>query len=238
MSFLIVNGQMQGKGPATGAEVLKQYGRGPYTAFLVKGKDFKVPCWDMHCRRLAHSLRRILSSMEAAPGSLTSNFNDISTVKQRENLVCPLLRSSLAVAVAAGQKDSCKAFKVVIVLPIKLDSLQTQTGGLALKDIVDVVVHMAPVTQTLDTPVSVAVSGPGRKMPDAKDSQWARDREALEAQLPAGTTEGLLCTANGAVLESFVSNFFVVRGECLLPCLVYVHQNTSSVRYGGSNALS
>lgn len=100
----------------------------------------------------------------------------------------------------------------------------------AVKDIVDVVVHMAPVTQTLDGPVSVAVSGPGRKMPDAKDSQWARDREALEAQLPAGATEGLLCTADGAVLESFVSNFFVVRGECLVPCPLCSRLNSSLVR--------
>ncbi len=104
----------------------------------------------------------------------------------------------------------------------------------ALKEIVDVVVHMAPVTQTLDSPVSLAVSGPGRNMPDAKDSQWARDREALEAQLPAGTREGLLCTADGAVLESFVSNFFVVRGECLLLYLVYSHLGNSSIRNGGS----
>lgn len=91
-------------------------------------------------------------------------------------------------------------------------------GKVALEDVVDVVVHMAPVTQPLDGPVSVAVSGPGREMPDAKDSQWARDRQVLEAQLPAGASEGLLCTADGAVLESFVSNFFVVRGEFACPC--------------------
>ena len=90
-------------------------------------------------------------------------------------------------------------------------------GKVALEDMVDVVVHMAPVTQPLDGPVSVAVSGPGRKMPDAKDSKWARDRQVLEAQLPAGASEGLLCTADGAVLESFVSNFFVVRGEFACP---------------------
>ncbi len=89
----------------------------------------------------------------------------------------------------------------------------TNAGDVALKDVVDVVVHMALVTQPLDSPVSVAVSGPGRKVPDAKDSQWARDRQPLEAQLPAGASEGLLCTDDGAVLESFVSNFFVVRGE-------------------------
>ncbi len=42
MSFLIVNGELQDNGPATGAEVLKSFGRGPYTAFLVKGREFKV----------------------------------------------------------------------------------------------------------------------------------------------------------------------------------------------------
>lgn len=120
------------------------------------------------------------------------------------------------------------------LFPILICILSHGPDEVALKDIVDVVVHMAPVTQTLDSPVSVAVSGPGRKMPDAKDSQWARDREALEAELPAGATEGLLCTADGAVLESFVSNFFVVRGESLLPCLVYSHLNNFPLRNGGS----
>lgn len=42
MSFLIINGQVQDNSPATGAEVLKKFSRGPYTAFLVKGKEFKV----------------------------------------------------------------------------------------------------------------------------------------------------------------------------------------------------
>lgn len=71
---------------------------------------------------------------------------------------------------------------------------------------------MAPVTQSLDSPITVAVLGPPRSLPDAKDSQWATDRQPLEARLPAGATEGLLCTASGHVLEGFVNNFFVIRG--------------------------
>ncbi|KAK9909953.1 hypothetical protein WJX75_009988 [Coccomyxa subellipsoidea] len=185
MSLLVVNGVLQQNSPATGAEVLKQFGRGPYTAFLARDKEFTISCWDLHCRRLAHSLRRILSSLEGTCNA-TSALNDADTAQERQNLV-------------------------VVLLPTKPQPPQAQTGKVALEDMVDVVVHMVPVTQPLDGPVSVAVSGPGREMPDAKDSQWARDRQVLEAQLPAGASEGLLCTADGAVLESFVSNFFVVR---------------------------
>lgn len=44
MSLLVVNGVLQQNGPATGAEVLKQFGRGPYTAFLARDKEFTVCC--------------------------------------------------------------------------------------------------------------------------------------------------------------------------------------------------
>lgn len=87
-----------------------------------------------------------------------------------------------------------------------------------LNQIVDVVVHMGPVSQPMNTPVTLAVSGLGRKLPDIKDSKWATDRKPLEAELPVGATEGLLCTADGAVLEGFVSNFFVVRGQSTPGC--------------------
>jgi hypothetical protein len=44
MSLLVVNGVLQQNSPATGAEVLKQFGRGPYTAFLARDKEFTVCC--------------------------------------------------------------------------------------------------------------------------------------------------------------------------------------------------
>ena len=90
--------------------------------------DLQISCWDLHCRRLAHSLRRILSSLEGTCNA-TSALNDADTAQERQNLVCPLLRSSLAAAAAAGQKKCCiNAWKVVVLLPIKPQPPQAQTG--------------------------------------------------------------------------------------------------------------
>lgn len=49
-------------------------------------------------------------------------------MKEHENLVCPLMRSSLAAAATACRSKCCASWKVVILLPIKVEALQSDTG--------------------------------------------------------------------------------------------------------------
>lgn len=87
--------------------------------------------------------------------------------------------------------------------------------------------HVTPMATSIRPPAILAVSGPPRSLPDAKDSLWATERAPLEAQLPENATEGLLCTADGRALEGFVNNFFVVTGTC--------HEYTAHVRLQAAN---
>jgi hypothetical protein len=44
----------------------------------------------------------------------------------------------------------------------------------------------------------------------AKDSEWVRQRQELEASKAVGVNEVLLVTSEGAVMEGLTSNFFVL----------------------------
>lgn len=58
----------------------------------------------------------------------------------------------------------------------------------------------------------VQVRGAPRSNAAAKDSEWVRQRQALESDKPADVNEILLASEGGAVLEGMSSNFFAVLG--------------------------
>lgn len=101
------------------------------------------------------------------------------------------------------------------VLPSLKEQYCCGTGA-AVWDNLSTAVLVSPLGANPATPITLAVSGPPRRMPDAKHSQWAIDRMPLEAALPGNATEGLLCAPGGRALEGFISNFFVVTGEALV----------------------
>lgn len=51
----------------------------------------------------------------------------------------------------------------------------------------------------------------------AKDSEWIRQRQALEAAKPADVNEVILVSQDGALTEGLTSNFFVLseRGDVI-----------------------
>ncbi|GAQ78468.1 hypothetical protein KFL_000130510 [Klebsormidium nitens] len=71
--------------------------------------------------------------------------------------------------------------------------------------------YEAPTGGSMPQGTTVAVMGPGRQMPAAKDSSWAIDRRPLEAPKPPDVGEVLLSNDGEALLEGLLTNFFVVR---------------------------
>ncbi|KAK9839975.1 hypothetical protein WJX74_001372 [Apatococcus lobatus] len=61
--------------------------------------------------------------------------------------------------------------------------------------------------------VEVCVVGPPRSLPAAKDSRWPADRAHLQARMPPGAAEGILSTADGRLLEGFITNLFIISGS-------------------------
>ncbi|GBF93598.1 hypothetical protein Rsub_06318 [Raphidocelis subcapitata] len=63
-------------------------------------------------------------------------------------------------------------------------------------------------------PVKLQIRGLPRTNARAKDSEWVRQRRALEEARPADCNEVVLCSPEGALMEGLSSNFFVLqRGE-------------------------
>lgn len=59
---------------------------------------------------------------------------------------------------------------------------------------------------------------PPRQLPSVKDTAWPSERSKWQALVPPEASEGLLCDAEGCVLEGFVTNFFAVGALLIRTC--------------------
>jgi branched-subunit amino acid aminotransferase/4-amino-4-deoxychorismate lyase len=74
--------------------------------------------------------------------------------------------------------------------------------------------HVTPLPPRRPPPIRALVAGAPRENAAAKDSEWVRQRQALEASKPAGVEEILLFdAASGAVMEGTQTNVFVLLRE-------------------------
>eukprot|EP00887_Chlorella_sp_A99_P006550 scaffold3.g6550.t1 len=75
---------------------------------------------------------------------------------------------------------------------------------------VDVWSHVEPLPPLPAPPVKCQVRGAPRANAAAKDSEWVRERKALEATKAPDANEVLLSCDDGCVYEGLTSNFFAV----------------------------
>jgi len=74
--------------------------------------------------------------------------------------------------------------------------------------------HVTPLPPRRPPPIRALVAGAPRENAAAKDSEWVRQRQALEASKPAGVEEILLFdAASGAVMEGTQTNVFALLRE-------------------------
>lgn len=66
--------------------------------------------------------------------------------------------------------------------------------------------------------LQVNVVAPPRQLPSVKDTAWPSERSKWQALVPPEASEGLLCDAEGCVLEGFVTNFFAVGALLIRTC--------------------
>ncbi|KAK9819610.1 hypothetical protein WJX72_000279 [[Myrmecia] bisecta] len=101
---------------------------------------------------------------------------------------------------------------MVVILVCRQSNSYTSASSNRLPP-VDINIHISAAHRPYPhAAVSVAVVGPPRHLPEAKDSHWVQDRRPLEERLPVGAAEGLLATLDGKLLEGLVTNLFVVTG--------------------------
>eukprot|EP00878_Enallax_costatus_P014182 GHUV01014834.1.p1 GENE.GHUV01014834.1~~GHUV01014834.1.p1 ORF type:complete len:311 (+),score=57.25 GHUV01014834.1:151-1083(+) len=73
--------------------------------------------------------------------------------------------------------------------------------------------HAEPLLPRPNKPVKVLVKGMPRVNAKAKDSEWVRQRQTLEAAKPADVNEVILVSHDGALTEGLTSNFFVLSDQ-------------------------
>lgn len=140
-----------------------------------------------------------MSFGDPEPSSATSLLSHFRSRATLEPLLLPLLRSSLRkYHDAVGRHDA--RLTVLVTYDPSRDDVITATHVAALPD-----VNHAGSAVTCD------VAGAPRNAAAAKDSQWVRDRAALEALKSRDANELLLCdAATGDIYEGLTSNFFAV----------------------------
>lgn len=79
----------------------------------------------------------------------------------------------------------------------------------------DIYAHVSALPGRPPPPIKVVVRGAPRENAEAKDSEWVRQRAALEAAKPPDANEVLLASEEGCVYEGMTSNFFALLDGAL-----------------------
>eukprot|EP00890_Picochlorum_soloecismus_P001160 jgi/Picsp_1/2044/NSC_05509-R1_protein len=75
--------------------------------------------------------------------------------------------------------------------------------------------HVMELGNRARHPVKVMISGHPRDNPEAKDSEWVRERKILEKEKPDDYNEVILVGDDGALFEGLSSNFFALMDGSL-----------------------
>ncbi len=84
--------------------------------------------------------------------------------------------------------------------------------------------HLCPMPDVPRPPIHTHVRFADRKrFASAKDTQWVRDRQRLEADKPANVNEIMLMDERGLLLEGMSSNFGVLVRHAQLPFSILIN---------------
>eukprot|EP00124_Ichthyophonus_hoferi_P001924 Ihof_evm9s115 gene=Ihof_evmTU9s115 len=218
-----------------GNDFLLSSPRGAYTAARTVNGN-RVFDYDFHVKRLSQSVDLMLrdnAPTESFPSPLPlkiagADFSDISLVRSPtslHSLLTPLLRMSISRFHRLNMKGFTNGVTNGATKALIGDVLRTYMGECKITILIawgnnshalggpfDIFVHIQAMSAIANWPVKVQVYGSPRTNPNAKDSQWVRDRQALENLKPADVNEILLVNANGGITEGMSSNFFVIMG--------------------------
>ncbi|KAK9839976.1 hypothetical protein WJX74_001372 [Apatococcus lobatus] len=182
-----LNGQLVSSSCAAASSVLSAYPRGAYTSGLLLPSGC-LAGWQQHSHRLALSLQ-VLADAGLLDGPEAS----------QQQLAAALEAAGFMPAQACSRRASGTA-----------QASRTGQNGLVL----NVMAHAVHYDRSkVPASVEVCVVGPPRSLPAAKDSRWPADRAHLQARMPPGAAEGILSTADGRLLEGFITNLFIISGS-------------------------
>lgn len=180
-----------------------------------------------HIKRLADSAALMMqadAAGTAGEGGAAATAKDAMDVGQlRPRLLASLRAAVQAYRAAAGEADGELRLTVLLTWA-GCQQAQQGPGGAASNGgppdaassagsataVADIFVHVGPLPPRAQPPVRVVMRGSPRQNAAAKDSEWVRQRKALEAGLPADVNEAILVGKGGSLYEGLTSNFFAV----------------------------
>lgn len=120
-----------------------------------------------------------------------SEINNTLTRAKLEEGVVPEVQSAMGHFLQGSKRDELK----VTVLYVSPSEIWT---------------HIAPLKPPRSSPIRIQLAGSPRENATTKDSEWVRQRQALEAAKPEDVEDVVLVGAGGTLVEGTQTNFFGV----------------------------
>lgn len=219
--FLFVNGVASPTSAPPVSKLLESY-PGAYTTFRTHSNGLELLFWERHLRRLATSARILFDSCPKLlfrPG-ITSNSVALHHIKSLDwdSLIHSTVNDSMKKAIPCALKEKRSetelAFTALVSGNLKKLIPDERVGEEDILKVFDMRLHVsvyAPLVFGFRTNgAHLAVVGNGRKIANAKYSDWVRMRKPLEKLRPPSATELLLSNDGDQILEGCLTNFFVL----------------------------
>eukprot|EP00891_Asterochloris_glomerata_P007720 jgi/Astpho2/7720/Aster-x0773 len=192
--------------PASGAGLLQAYPSGVYTAFLLTHQapdlgpylddEFKEERdLDVHVKRLAEGW----TELQEASGKQAIKSVD---PKDMLTLLHRVIEYFQAPMLAAHRKNRNAPSYVAQMVTVLVAELPASRSGY------DMIVLLAPMPDKQLPPLHIACLAPGRQLPHIKHSQ-----SQYLPLLPPGASDGVCCSPDGRLLETFISNLFIIQQQ-------------------------
>eukprot|EP00667_Euglena_gracilis_P013699 EG_transcript_14138 len=184
-------------------QLLNEWPRGAYTtARTVCGN--KVLEFELHVRRLVDSAQLMIDKNQVKNPVMLTNAEKLR----------PYVMKSISTALRRFQKEyptHIEERRITCLLCWEQpQALEDSEKDWPAEFQLYTHVHLLPRRPT--PPILVDIRGAPRGNAKAKDTQWVKDRKALEATMAPDVNEILLLDEEGRVLEGTQTNFFAIVG--------------------------
>ncbi|KAH0693327.1 hypothetical protein KY285_020424 [Solanum tuberosum] len=216
--FLLKNGLILNLAENPSVTTLLEAHQGAYTTTRTHSDGSLLLFWERHMSRLSNSLRILLNSN---PELLFNSeacrvpFFFVSTKPTMwDSLVQSLVDDSMrkALPLVLDKRRSGEELAITCLVSGNVDSLEEleEKFSTAFDVYVHVGSYVPPLFGIHQNGARLAVVGRGRRVANAKYSDWVRQRKQLEKLRPPYVNELLLSNNGDQILEGCLTNLFVV----------------------------
>ncbi|TMW91595.1 hypothetical protein EJD97_014129 [Solanum chilense] len=216
--FLFKNGLVPNLAEYPSVTTLLEAHQGAYTTTRTHSGGSLLLFWERHMSRLSDSLKILLNSNpELLFNSETCRvpFSLVSTKPTMwDSLVQSLVDDSMkkALPLVLDKRTSGEELAITCLVSGHVDSLEEleEKFSTAFDVYVHVGSYVPPLFGIHENAAHLAVVGRGRRVANAKYSDWVRQRKQLEKLRPPSVNELLLSNNGDQILEGCLTNLFVV----------------------------